>query len=57
MKTHQLDLFAWAETRPTAQIIDLTPIIVRTMPDIDPRYPEPAKVIAPAAFQRERNVA
>lgn len=38
-------------------IIDLVPIIVRNMPDVDPRYSEPAKVIAPAAFQRERNVA
>lgn len=57
MKENQLDLFIWAKTRPTAEIIDLVPIIVRNMPDVDPRYPEPAKVIAPAAFHRERNVA
>ena len=41
----QLDLFTWAQQRPTAQIIDLIPIIVRTMADFDPTYPEPAKVI------------
>lgn len=57
MKENQLDLFIWAKTRPTAEIIDLVPIIVRNMPDVDPRYPEPAKVIAPAVFHRERNVA
>lgn len=56
MKKDQLDLFAWAENRPTAQIIDLVPIIVRTMPDVDPRYPEPAKVIRPQFGQR-RSVA
>jgi hypothetical protein len=55
MKKDQLDLFAWADTRPTAQIIDLVPIIVRTMPDVDPQYPEPAKVFRP--FERGRNVA
>lgn len=57
MKKDQLDLFVWADNRPSAEIIDLTPIIVRNMPDVDPRYPEPAKVITPLAFQRERNVA
>nr|WP_316656569.1 hypothetical protein [uncultured Gellertiella sp.] len=34
------------ENRPMAEIIDLTPIIVRLMPDVDPQYPEPAKVLA-----------
>lgn len=53
----QLCLLAWGDARPTAQIIDLVPIIVRNMPDVDPQYPEPAKVIAPARFQRERSVA
>ncbi|WOS62160.1 hypothetical protein [Sinorhizobium fredii] len=56
MKKDQLDLFAWAESRPTAEIIDLVPIIVRGMPDVDPTYPEPAKVIYPA-FERKRKVA
>lgn len=56
MKKDQLDLFAWADARPSAQIIDLVPIIVRNMPDVDPRYPEPAKVIRPA-FERRRIVA
>jgi hypothetical protein len=53
----QLDLFAWADNRPSAQIIDIVPIIVRTMPDFDPQYSEPAKIISPARFHRERNVA
>jgi hypothetical protein len=52
MKKDQLDLFVWADSRPTAQIIDLIPIIVRNMPDVDPRYPTPAKLIHPA-FGRE----
>lgn len=56
MKQDQLDLFVWAENLPTAQIIEIIPIIVRNMPDVDPRYPEPAKVIRPN-FGRERNVA
>ncbi|WP_162895058.1 hypothetical protein [Rhizobium terrae] len=56
MKKDQLDLFVWAANRPSAEIIDLTPIIVRNMPDVDPRYPEPAKVIKPE-FRRERKVA
>lgn len=56
MSKDQLDLFIWAETRPSAQIIDLTPIIVRNMPDKDPIYPEPAKVFRPA-FERRRSVA
>ena len=53
--TIQLDLFEWADsrpiatvlpiTRPSAVVIDLTPIIVANMPDVDPQYPEPAKVI------------
>lgn len=57
MKKDQLDLFAWADARPSARVIDLVPIIVRNMPDVDPRYPEPAKVITPWQFQRERSVA
>ncbi|MCA0342870.1 MAG: hypothetical protein LCH99_24470 [Proteobacteria bacterium] len=56
MKRDQLDLFVWADNRPSAQIIDIVPIIVRNMPDVDPQYPEPAKVIRPA-FERRRNVA
>ncbi len=56
MKKDQLDLFAWAESRPSAEIIDLVPIIVRNMPDVDPTYPEPAKVIRPA-FERHRGAA
>ncbi|MBB3610979.1 hypothetical protein FHX11_003931 [Rhizobium sp. BK602] len=52
----QLDLFAWSDSRPSAQIIDLVPIIVRNMPDEDPTYPEPAKVIRPR-FERKRSVA
>ncbi|HEY0124079.1 MAG TPA: hypothetical protein VGC14_20425 [Rhizobium sp.] len=56
MKKDQLDLFTWAAGRPTAEIIDLTPIIVRNMPDIDPKYPVPAKVIRPD-FERKRSVA
>jgi len=56
MKKDQLDLFAWADARPSAQIIDLVPIIVRNMPDVDQQYPEPAKVIRPA-FERKRSVA
>ena len=52
----QLSLFEWADTRPTAEIIDIVPIIVRTMPDVDPQYPEPAKVIRPA-FDRKRGAA
>jgi len=56
MKKDQMDLFAWADTRTSAEIIDLVPIIVRNMPDVDPRYAEPAKVIYPA-FERGRNVA
>lgn len=56
MKKDQLDLFAWADNRPSAQIIDIVPIIVRNMPDVDPQYPEPAKVIRPA-FERKRSVA
>jgi hypothetical protein len=51
----QLDLFVWADNRPTATIIDLTPIIVRLMPDVDPRYPEPAKVFRP--FDGRRTAA
>lgn len=57
MKKDQLNLFAWADSRPSAEVIDLVPIIVRNMPDHDPQYPEPAKVIKPVQFQRERNVA
>jgi hypothetical protein len=57
MKKDQLDLFVWADARPSAEIIDLVPIIVRNMPDVDARYPEPAKVISPAAFRRMRSVA
>ncbi|MGO4480412.1 MULTISPECIES: hypothetical protein [Rhizobium] len=53
---NQLDLFAWADSRPRAQIIDLVPIIVRNMPEHDPQYPEPAKVIRPA-FERKRGAA
>ena len=45
MKAEQLDLFVWADARPTAEIVDLVPIIVRTMPDHDPQYPAPAKVL------------
>lgn len=56
MKKDQLDLFVWGESRPTAEIIDLVPIIVRNMPDVDPRYPEPAKVIRPD-FPLKRSVA
>lgn len=56
MKKHQLDLFAWADNRPSAEIIDLTPIIVRNMPDVDPKYPEPAKIFRPAFFLK-RSVA
>ncbi|MDJ1632509.1 hypothetical protein [Rhizobium rhizogenes] len=56
MKKDQFDLFAWADSRPSAQIIDLTPIIVRSMPDVDPKFPEPAKVIRPT-FERKRSVA
>lgn len=56
MKKDQLDLFTWADNRPSAQVIDLIPIIVRTMPDVDHQYPEPAKVIRPA-FSMRRNVA
>ncbi|OYD03937.1 hypothetical protein [Rhizobium sp. N4311] len=56
MKNDQLDLFAWADNRPSANIIDLVPIIVRNMPDQDPQYPEPAKVIRPA-FERRRGAA
>jgi hypothetical protein len=52
----QMDLFAWAETRPTAEIIDITPIIVRLMPDVDLQYPEPAKVIS-FENKRERSAA
>jgi hypothetical protein len=56
MKSDQLDLFTWASSRPTAEIIDLVPIIVRNMPDQDQQYPEPAKVIRPA-FERKRGAA
>lgn len=56
MKTNQLDLFVWADNRPSATVIDLVPIIVRNMPDIDPRYPEPATVIRPV-FERKRSAA
>ncbi|MBB2821287.1 UNVERIFIED_ORG: hypothetical protein GGD59_004559 [Rhizobium esperanzae] len=56
MKNDQLDLFAWAISRPSAEVIDLVPIIVRNMPDQDPQYPEPAKVIRPA-FEKKRGVA
>jgi hypothetical protein len=56
MKGKQLNLFEWADARPTAKVIDLVPIIVRTMPDVDPKYPEPAKVFRPA-FERKRSVA
>lgn len=56
MKQDQLDLFVWADSRPSAEIIDLIPIIVRTMADFDPQYPEPAKVIRPS-FDRKRRVA
>lgn len=44
------------EVRASPDIVDLVPIIVRTMPDVDPQYPEPAKVIRPA-FERKRSVA
>lgn len=44
----QLDLFAWADARPVAEVIDLVPIIVRNMPPVDPKYQEPAKVIRPS---------
>lgn len=57
MKKDQLDLFAWADTRPSAEVIDIVPIIVRTMPDVDPRYPEPAKIIAPQQFRHQRGAA
>lgn len=56
MKKDQLDLFVWADSRPLAEVIDLVPIIVRNMPDKDPIYPEPAKVIRPA-FERKRGAA
>lgn len=56
MKQNQPDLFEWAASRPTAEIIDIVPIIVRNMPDVDPTYPEPAKVIRPA-FERRRGAA
>jgi hypothetical protein len=56
MRSNQLNLFEWADSRPSAEVIDLTPIIVRNMPAVDPRYPEPAQVIYPA-FERKRNVA
>jgi len=55
MKKDQLDLFVWADSRPSAEIIDLVPIIVRNMPDVDPTYPEPAKVFRP--FERHRGAA
>lgn len=44
-RANQLDLFAWAESRPRAQVIDLTPIIVSRMPAHDLQYAEPAKII------------
>lgn len=53
MKNQQMDLFTWADNRPSAEIIDLTPIIVRLMPDVDIQYPTPAQVIRPE-FRRER---
>jgi hypothetical protein len=49
----QGDLFVWADSRPSAEIIDLVPIIVRTMPDVDPTYPEPAKVLSPKFGKRD----
>lgn len=52
----QPDLFEWADGRPCAEIIDLTPIVIRNMPDVDPKYPESAKVIRPA-FGRRRSAA
>lgn len=45
-----------AEVQSSPKIIDIVPIIVRTMPDVDPQYPEPAKVIRPT-FERKRGVA
>ena len=56
MNGQQLNLFEWANSRPTAEIIDIVPVIVRNMPDVDPRYPEPAKVIRPT-FERKRSIA
>ena len=52
----QFDLFEWASKRPSAAIIDLVPIIVRLMPDVDLQYPEPAKVIRFEA-KKERSAA
>ena len=57
MSKDQPTLFEWAEKRPTAEVIDLTPIIVRTMPDFDPQYPEPAKVYRPAFGEARRGAA
>ena len=57
MKPEQLDLFAWADARPIAEIVDLVPIIVRTMPDRDPQYPTPAKVIRLELTERRRGAA
>ncbi|MCF3638723.1 hypothetical protein LXM94_01895 [Rhizobium sp. TRM95111] len=56
MKKDQLDLFTWADNRPSAQVIDLVPIIVRNMPEVDPQYPEPAKLYRPE-FERKRGAA
>ncbi|NLS07631.1 hypothetical protein HGP14_30675 [Rhizobium sp. P32RR-XVIII] len=53
MMQEQLDLFAWADSRPSAIIIDLTPIIVRLMPAVDPVYEKPAQVIRPS-FRSDR---
>lgn len=57
MTPEQLDLFKWAQNRPSAQIIDIVPIIVRNMPDFDHQYEQPAQVIQPERFRRQRSVA
>lgn len=53
----QGDLFDWARSRPSAEIIDLIPIIVRNMAEVDPQYPTPAQVIRPDFSDRNRGAA
>jgi hypothetical protein len=53
----QLDLFHWAEQRPTAQVIDILPRIIKhicAQPHPFPR--KDGKLIRPE-FKRERQVA
>ena len=57
MNTEQLDLVTWAADRPTAEVVDLVPIIIRNMPDRVIRNIFPVQDHPTAFSERRRGAA